>query len=84
MRALIEDKINTDLDADVFGFQIGPRLNAAGRMDSAYKAVNLLLNNEDSVNTTLREIEQLNDERKHLTKVFTEDALQKVRKERLK
>lgn len=50
-------------------------------MDSAYKAVNLLLNNEDSVNTTLREIEQLNDERKHLTKTFTEDALQKVRQE---
>jgi len=81
VRALIEDKINTDLDADVFGFQIWPRLNAAGRMDSAYKAVNLLLNNEDSVNATLREIEQLNDERKHLTKIFTEDALQKVRKE---
>ncbi len=81
VRALIEDKINSDLDADVFGFQIWPRLNAAGRMDSAYKAVNLLLNNEDSVNTTLREIEQLNDERKHLTKTFTEDALQKVRQE---
>jgi single-stranded DNA-specific DHH superfamily exonuclease len=50
-------------------------------MDSAYKAVNLLLNNEDSVNATLREVEQLNDERKHLTKIFTEDALQKVRRE---
>lgn len=81
VRALIEDKINSDLDADVFGFQIGPRLNAAGRMDSPYKAVNLILNNEDSVNTTLREIEQLNDERKHLTKIYTQDALDKVRRE---
>lgn len=81
IRALIEDKINTDLDADVFGFQIGPRLNAAGRMWSAYQAVNLILNNEDSVNKTLREVEQLNDLRKHETKIFTEDAMSKIRRE---
>ena len=81
IRALIEDKMNTDLDADVFGFQIGPRLNAAWRMWSAYQAVNLILNNEDSVNKTLREVEQLNDLRKHETKIFTEDAMSKIRKE---
>ncbi|QFR38915.1 single-stranded-DNA-specific exonuclease RecJ [Candidatus Gracilibacteria bacterium 28_42_T64] len=78
IRALIEDRIDTDLDADVFGFVIGPRLNAAGRMDSPYKAVNLILNNGETLNKTLSEIEQLNEKRKFLTKQFVDEALEKV------
>jgi len=78
IRALIEDKINTDLDADVFGFVIWPRLNAAWRMDSPYKAVNLILNNWETLNKTLSEIEQLNEKRKFLTKQFVDEALEKV------
>ena len=78
IRALIEDKINTDLDADVFGFVIWPRLNAAWRMDSPYKAVNLILNNGETLAKTLHEIEMLNEQRKFQTKMFVEEALQKV------
>ncbi len=78
IRRLIEDKINTDLDADVFGFVIWPRLNAAGRMDSPYKAVNLILNNGETLEQTLHEIENLNEQRKFQTKMFVEEALQKV------
>ncbi len=78
IRRLIEDKINTDLDADVFGFVIWPRLNAAGRMDSPYKAVNLILNNGETLEKTLHEIENLNEQRKFQTKMFVEEALQKV------
>ncbi|MDP2090583.1 MAG: single-stranded-DNA-specific exonuclease RecJ [Candidatus Gracilibacteria bacterium] len=78
IKKLIEDKLNEDLDADVFGFTIGPRLNAAGRMDSPYKAVNLILNNGDSLNKTIAEIEQLNEQRKYLTKEFVNDALNKI------
>ncbi|MFK7780029.1 MAG: DHHA1 domain-containing protein, partial [Candidatus Gracilibacteria bacterium] len=78
IRRLIEDKINEDLDADVFGFHIGPRLNAAGRMDSAYKAVNLILNNSSTINQTLSEIEKLNETRKYLTKEFVNDAMNKI------
>jgi len=80
IRSLIEDKLDTELDADVFGFTIWPRLNAAGRMDTPYKAVNLILNNSDSVEVTLREIESLNDKRKFLTKQFNEDAEIKINK----
>jgi len=80
IRKLIEDKLNEDLDADLFGFTIWPRLNAAGRMDSAYKAVNLILNNWDSLNKTIAEIEQLNEQRKYLTKEFVNDALNKINK----
>jgi single-stranded-DNA-specific exonuclease len=81
VRALIEDQIHDELDADVFGFTIGPRLNAAGRMDTPYKAVNLLLNNSDGVYQTLSEIEKLNEQRKFLTKQFCDDALGKVNRD---
>lgn len=80
IRKLIEDKIHEDLDADVFGFTIWPRLNAAGRMDSPYKAVNLILNNWDTLNKTIWEIEKLNETRKYLTKEFVNDALNKINK----
>lgn len=78
IRAIIEDKINDDLDADIFGFQIWPRLNAAWRLDTPYKAVNLILNQEDSVFETLADIESLNDRRKEMTTAFVEDALSQI------
>jgi len=44
-------------------------------MDTPYKAVNLILNNSDSIGKTLNEIEMLNEKRKALTRDFTEEAL---------
>jgi single-stranded-DNA-specific exonuclease len=70
--------MDSDIDADIFGFTIGPRLNAAGRMDTPYKAVNLILNNSSTVNRTLIEIEKLNNLRKEHTKDFVEKALQQI------
>jgi len=74
IRSLIEEKIHEDIDADIFGFQIGPRLNAAGRMDSPYKALNLILNNSEGVFDTLREIEELNTLRKEKSLAHTQIA----------
>lgn len=81
VKKLIWDKINEDLDADIFWFQIWPRLNAAWRMDSPYKAVNLLLNNSENIDKIISEIEQLNEKRKYFTKEFVDDALWRVNKE---
>lgn len=81
IKKLIWDKINEDLDADIFWFQIWPRLNAAWRMDSPYKAVNLLLNNSENIDKIISEIEQLNEKRKYFTKEFVDDALWRVNKE---
>ena len=78
VRKLIEDKIHEDLDADIFGFLIGPRLNAAGRMDSPYKAVNLILNNSSTLEKTLREIEELNNLRKEKTREHSETAFETI------
>ena len=75
VRRIIEDQMDQEIDADIFGFTLWPRLNAAGRMDTPYKAVNLLLNNWPTLENTLREIEDLNNQRKLLTKQFTEEAM---------
>lgn len=80
LRKIIEEKMHEDLDADVFGFLIGPRLNAAGRLDSAYKAVNLILNNSDTIDDVIADIENINNKRKELTRIFTQDAMQKISK----
>lgn len=78
LRFLVEDRINEDLDGDIFWFHIGPRLNAAGRMDTPYKAVNLILNNGNTLMDTLREIESLNELRKSKTSQFVEYALENI------
>lgn len=78
IKKLIEEKIHDDLDADIFGFLIWPRLNAAWRLDTPYKAVNLILNNSDKIDEIIYEIEEINNKRKDLTKVFYEDALTKI------
>ena len=78
IRKLIEEKINSDLDADIFGFLIWPRLNAAWRLDSATKAVNLILNNWDKIDEIIEDIENINNKRKDLTKLFYEDALENI------
>lgn len=80
IRSLIADKINEDFDADIFSFTIWPKLNAAWRMDSPYKAINLILNSWESLNTTLREIEKLNEQRKYLSNEFFQDAISKINK----
>lgn len=56
------------LTADDIGFGIGPRINAAGRLDTAARSVALLLE-EDPVRarTLARELEDLNQQRKHMT-----------------
>jgi single-stranded DNA-specific DHH superfamily exonuclease len=47
-------------------------------MDSAYKAVSLILNNSSTINQTLSEIEKLNEIRKYQTKEFVNDAMNKI------
>ena len=81
IRKLIEQKIHDDLDSDIFSFLIWPKLNAAWRMDTPYKAINLILNNSDSVEETIQEIELLNDNRKQLTSDFFEKALENINTE---
>ena len=81
LRRLIEGKY-TDMDADIVGFHIGPRINAAGRMDSPYKALSMLLAWEDRMDDILWELESLNTKRKLTTEYFITHALEVVDRDR--
>jgi single-stranded-DNA-specific exonuclease len=66
-----------DLEADDLAFQIGPRINASGRLGSARTAVELLLSDDPTEAARLAaEIDRLNVERKRLSAaLFAEAAL---------
>ena len=68
-------------DADIIGFQIGPRINAAGRMDSPLKALHWLLADESRVDDWLDEVEMLNTQRQEIVKELSEAALLSVDEE---
>lgn len=64
--------------ADIIGFHIGPRINAAGRMSSAEIALKTLICSEIQTDDLLAEIEALNEERKGSTAHFVQLALDTV------
>ena len=60
-------------------FKIGPRINAAGRMESGRVAVELLTAEEDDVAARIgSEINRYNNERKSIDKEITREALEMV------
>jgi len=55
------------LAADDVGFQVGPRINASGRLGSAQRAVDLLLAEDDETARNLAaELDALNEKRKEI------------------
>ena len=67
--------VEGDVTVYTIGFIMGPCINAAGRLDSATKGIELFLNeNMDTVDALAKELVALNNERKDLT----EEGYQKV------
>lgn len=61
------------------GFVLGPCLNATGRLDTAMKALELLVTEEDEQAIQLaNELKLLNDKRKEMTKIETEKAKEQI------
>ncbi len=57
-------------------FTIGPRINAAGRIEHAKKAVEMLLSDDDEIAKKASDVlEQRNTERKELDRNITQEAL---------
>lgn len=70
------------LTAQHLAFQIGPRLNAAGRLDSATAAVQLLIAESESEALALAgELDLANRERQQLESQIVQEACQLVEKE---
>ncbi|MEC2072125.1 single-stranded-DNA-specific exonuclease RecJ [Alkalihalophilus marmarensis] len=67
------------LTGDHVGFGIGPRINAAGRLDSADPAVELMITNDSSEAEHLAaEIDSLNKQRQSIVNTITEEAVEVV------
>ena len=79
LKALINVSGYTEggIDSSSIGFGLGPRLNAAGRVQSALTAYNLLVTNKPQTARDLsKELEQLNNKRKQLTLDVVERAIE--------
>ncbi len=63
------------ISEEEIGFQIGPRINASGRMSSAKLAVELLLaESKDEADKLARQLDQINARRKELGEAMHEEA----------
>lgn len=77
LRALMESSglVPGSLDTVSVGFTLGPRINAAGRMDHASLALRLLLSeSEDDARQLARELEGRNRERQEVMRRMMTDA----------
>lgn len=67
------------INEETIGFLLGPRINAAGRLESADIAVDLLLTDDPyEAETIAEEIDALNKERQALVNEMAEDAIREV------
>ncbi len=70
-----------DIDSYKIGFQIGPRLNAAGRLKTAEKSIQLLLTEDENDARMLSlELNKFNIERQDLTQKILAEAISEVEK----
>jgi len=85
LKKLIEiSGINSDKNIDAWniGFQIGPRLNAAGRMDTAHDAFRLLITKDSEEAAKLaQELNQKNIERQKQTEEIMKEIEDQINKD---
>ena len=79
LKALMELTGYKEVDSMMVSFGLAPRINACGRMSSAYAAAKLLLaeNPQEAVKIA-DELDSLNDERKNVEKVIYDDSLEMI------
>lgn len=79
LQKLFELIRNTKVDSFTIGFQIAPRLNAAGRMDHAKIAFNLLTaENQEEAEKLAWRLQELNLERQRITESAVNQAKEQV------
>ncbi|MBP1666022.1 MAG: recombinase RecJ [Bacteroidetes bacterium] len=74
-----EAEITKALTVEDVVFKIGPRINAAGRMETGGKAVELLISNDTKLATGIsKEINNFNIERRSVDRVITNEAMRMI------
>ncbi len=72
-----KEKIHTNH----IGFRLAPRINAAGRLESAYYALKLFLTKGPVAKLYAERLEKINKERQRLTEMILEEAEQIIQKQ---
>ncbi|MEE2911917.1 MAG: single-stranded-DNA-specific exonuclease RecJ [Candidatus Poribacteria bacterium] len=73
-----------ELDGYALGFKLGPRINAAGRMDTAQKVIELMTTKSDETALLLaKNLDILNTERRQVQNQIEQQAIEQVEKKDL-
>jgi single-stranded-DNA-specific exonuclease len=74
-----ESEVFKELTVEDIVFKIGPRINAAGRMETGSKAVDLLVSNDIKLAAGFsREINNFNNERRSVDRIITTEAIRMI------
>jgi single-stranded-DNA-specific exonuclease len=74
-----ESEVTKALTIEDVVFKIGPRINAAGRMETGSKAVDLLVSNDSRIATGIsKEINNFNIERRSVDRIITTEAMRMI------
>jgi len=74
-----ESEVTKALTIEDVVFKIGPRINAAGRMETGSKAVDLLVSNDTKLATGIsKEINNFNIERRSIDRTITTEAMRMI------
>ena len=67
------------IDASVCGFRLGPRINAAGRLDDPMRALDLLLSDDRGLAiAAAQDLDHINQRRRQLEEIVLKEALQVI------
>ncbi len=72
------DNRHRNWDISDLVFFIGPRVNAAGRLRHASHAVDVLMGDTSSLSLLAQSLDQANEERQHIDKYMTSEALEMI------
>jgi single-stranded-DNA-specific exonuclease len=74
-----ESELHKELAVEDIVFKIGPRINAAGRMETGSKAVDLLVSEDTKLAAEIsKEISSFNTERRSVDRIITTEAMRMI------